>query len=122
VPSRFAFQIAADAVASDRIRAALLAQATRLREGAKFSEALAAVPATPRLLLGLVRVGEASADVAAVFAEAGEMLADRARDRTERALALMTPAIVLSVGLLVGGVVLVVFQGLLAITQGIDNS
>ena len=45
----------------------------------------------------------------------------RARERTERALALVTPAIVLTVGLVVGSVVLVVFQGLLAITSGIDS-
>jgi len=121
VPSRLAFQVAADAVGARRIREALLAQSARLREGAKFSDALEAVPQTPRLLLGLVRVGEASADTAAVFAEAGEMLGVRARERTERALALVTPAIVLGVGLIVGSVVLVVFQGLLAITSGIDS-
>jgi len=121
VPARLAFRVAADAVGPTRIRAALLAQGQRLGEGVKFSQALEAVPATPRLLLGLVRVGEASADLAQVFSEAGAMLAQRARERTERALALVTPAIVLAVGLIVGGVVLVVFQGLLAITSGIDQ-
>jgi general secretion pathway protein F len=121
VPSRLAFRVAADAVGPAKIRAALLAQGSRLREGAKFSDALEAVPATPRLLLGLVRVGEASTDLTSVFAEAGEMLGNRARERTERALALVTPAIVLLVGLVVGTVVLVVFQGLLAITSGIDT-
>ena len=121
VPARLAFRVAADAVGPARIRASLLAQGQRLGEGVKFSQALAAVPATPRLLLGLVRVGEASADLAKVFSEAGAMLAQRARERTERALALVTPAIVLGVGLIVGGVVLVVFQGLLAITSGIDQ-
>jgi general secretion pathway protein F len=120
VPSRLAFSVAADAVGPTRIREALIAQGKRLREGAKFSEALEAVPETPKLLLGLVRVGETSADMAAVFGEAGEMLAARARERTERALAMVTPAVVLGVGLIVGTVVLVVFQGLLAITSGID--
>jgi general secretion pathway protein F len=121
VPARLAFRVAADAVGPSRIRAALLAQSQRLGEGVKFSQALAAVPATPKLLLGLVRVGEASAELAKVFAEAGAMLSQRAHERTERALALVTPAIVLAVGLVVGGVVLVVFQGLLAITSGIDT-
>jgi general secretion pathway protein F len=121
VPSRLAFRVAADAVGPGRIREALLAQGARLREGAKLSDALEAVPETPRLLLGLVRVGEASADIASVLGEAGEMLAGRARERTERALSLATPAIVLAVGLIVGSVVLVVFQGLLAITSGIDT-
>jgi len=121
VPSRLAFRVAADAVGPSRIREALLAQGSRLREGAKFSDALEAAPQTPRLLLGMVRVGEASADMASVFGEAGDMLASRARERTERALALVTPAIVLTVGVVVGTVVLVVFQGLLAITSGIDT-
>ena len=121
VPARLAFRVAADAVGPARIRAALLAQGQRLGEGVKFSQALGAVPATPKLLIGLVRVGETSADLARVFAEAGAMLSQRAHERTERALALVTPAIVLGVGLVVGGVVLVVFQGLLAITSGIDT-
>ncbi len=121
VPARLAFRVAADAVGPTRIRAALLAQGQRLGEGVKFSQALEAVPATPKLLLGLARVGEASADQARVFAEAGALLSRRAHERTERALALVTPAIVLAVGLIVGGVVLVVFQGLLAITSGIDT-
>jgi general secretion pathway protein F len=121
VPARLAFSVAADAVGPARIREALQAQGQRLGEGVKFSQALEAVPATPKLLLGLVRVGEASADLARVFTEAGALLAQRAHERTERALALVTPAIVLGVGLVVGGVVLVVFQGLLAITSGIDT-
>jgi general secretion pathway protein F len=121
VPARLAFRVAADAVGPARIRAALLAQGQRLGEGVKFSQALEATPATPKLLLGLVRVGEASADLAQVFSEAGAMLSQRAHERTERALALVTPAIVLAVGLVVGTVVLVVFQGLLAITSGIDT-
>ena len=120
VPARLAFRVAADAVGPTRIRTALLAQSQRLGEGVKFSQALAATPSTPKLLLGLVRVGEASADLAQVFSEAGAMLSQRAHERTERALALVTPAIVLGVGLVVGSVVLVVFQGLLAITSGID--
>jgi general secretion pathway protein F len=121
VPSRLAFRVAADAVGPERLRRPLLAQESRLRDGAKFSEALGAVATTPRLLLELTRVGEASTDLVSVFAEAGEILATRARERTERVLALMVPAIVLSVGLVVGTVVLVVFQGLLAITSGIDT-
>jgi general secretion pathway protein F len=121
VPARLAFRVAADAVGPARIRDALLAQSQRLGEGVKFSQALEAVPATPKLLLGLARVGETSADLARVFTEAGALLAQRANERTERALALVTPAIVLGVGLVVGGVVLVVFQGLLAITSGIDT-
>jgi general secretion pathway protein F len=121
VPTGLAFRVAAEAVGSSRIREALQTQAARLREGAKISSALEAVPQTPRLLLGLVRVGEASADMASVLGEAGAMLGERARERTERALAMVTPAIVLAVGLLVGAVVLVVFQGLLAITSGIDT-
>jgi general secretion pathway protein F len=121
VPSRLAFRVAADAIGPARIRDPLLAQEARLRDGAKFSAALEAVPATPKLLLGLTRVGEASTDLVSVFAEAGEMLSTRARERTERLLALLVPVIVLSVGLVVGTVVLVVFQGLLAITSGIDT-
>jgi general secretion pathway protein F len=119
VPLATAFRVSVEAVGIEALRRPLEAQEARLREGAKLSGAFAATRA-PMLLVSLTKVGETASDLPRVLDEAGEALAVRAAERTERLLALLTPAIVLSIGLVVGTIVLVVFQGLLAISQSVD--
>lgn len=120
VPLAGAFRVSVEAIGIDALRRPLEAQEPRLREGAKLSAAFAATGQAPVLLVGLAKVGETAADLPRVLDEAGEALAVRAAERTERLLALLTPAIVLGIGLVVGTIVLVVFQGLLAISQSVD--
>jgi general secretion pathway protein F len=119
VPLASAFRVSVEAIGIEALRRPLEAQEPRLREGAKLSGAFAATRA-PILLISLTKVGETASDLPRVLDEAGEAMAVRAAERTERLLALLTPAIVLSIGLVVGTIVLVVFQGLLAISQSVD--
>ncbi|MDQ0465744.1 general secretion pathway protein F [Caulobacter ginsengisoli] len=119
VPLASAFKVSVEAIGIEALRRPLEAQEARLREGAKLSGAFAATRA-PVLLVSLTKVGETASDLPRVLDEAGEAMAVRAAERTERLLALLTPAIVLSIGLVVGTIVLVVFQGLLAISQSVD--
>jgi type II secretory pathway component PulF len=120
VPVVQAYRVSVEAVGVAPIRRALLAQEGRMREGAKCSQALHDCGYAPLLLVSLAQVGETAADLPRVLGEAGDTLAARAQERTERILALLTPAIVLLVGLVVGSIVLVVFQGLLAISAAVD--
>lgn len=120
VPLATAFHVSVEAIGIAALRRPLEAQEPRLREGAKLSAAFAAAGQAPPVLIGLTKVGETAADLPRVLDEAGEALAVRAAERTERLLSLLTPAIVLAIGLVVGTIVLVVFQGLLAISQSVD--
>ena len=120
VPTVSAFRVSVLAIGVDAVRRPLAAQEPRLAEGARLSDALAASPHAPPLLLNLVRVGEQAQDLPRVLGEAATTLSERAHERTERLLSLLTPAIVLLIGLMVGGVVLVIFQGLLAISAGVE--
>lgn len=120
VPLATAFRVSVEAIGVEALRRPLEAQEPKLREGTRLSAAFAATSHAPTMLVGLTKVGETAADLPRVLDEAGEALAVRAAERTERLLALLTPAIVLAIGLLVGTIVLVVFQGLLAISQSVD--
>lgn len=120
VPLATAFRVSVEAIGVDPLRKALEAEEPRLREGARLSDVFAAIPATPRMLLALTRVGENAADLPRVLAEAGETLTARAQEKTERLISLLTPAVVLLIGVMVGGVVLVVFQGLMSISDMVD--
>ncbi len=121
LPVLTAFRVCVDAVGVDPIRLALQAQEERMREGAKLSEVLRASGYAPRLLISLSKVGETSTDLPQVLDDAGKTLGARAEEKMERTLALLTPAIVMAIGVVVGGVVLMVFQGLLSISEAVDT-
>jgi type II secretory pathway component PulF len=120
VPMATAFRVSVEAIGVGAVRRSLEAQEPRLREGAKLSEVFGDTPHAPRMLIGLTRVGENASDLPRVLSEAGEALAARAQEKTERFLALLTPAIVLLIGVAVGSIVLVVFQGLMSISAVVD--
>ncbi len=91
---------AMDAVAS-RAKAALL-------EGAPLSDALEASGAGfPLYYIAAVRAGERAGDLEAVFGELAEHLETRGTDRAQIAAALVYPAFVAAVSLLVCGILMV---------------
>lgn len=120
VPLATAFRVSVEAIGVEPVRRALEAQEPRLREGARLSEVFRAIPFAPPMLVGLTKVGESAADLPRVLGEAGDALAARAQEKTERFLSVLTPAIVLLIGLVVGGIVLVVFQGLMSISDMVE--
>ncbi len=120
VPLATAYRVSVEAIGVEPVRLALEAQEPRLREGAKLSEVFRAIAFAPPMLIGLTRVGESAADLPRVLGEAGEALSARAQEKTERFLSVLTPAIVLLIGLVVGGIVLVMFQGLMSISDMVE--
>ena len=120
VPLATAYRVSVEAIGVEPVRLALEAQEPRLREGAKLSEVFRAIPFAPPMLIGLTKVGESASDLPRVLGEAGDALAARAQEKTERFLSILTPAIVLLIGLVVGGIVLVVFQGLMSISDMVE--
>lgn len=120
VPLATAYRVSVEAIGVAPVRLALEAQEPRLREGTKLSEVFRAIPFAPPMLVGLTKVGESAADLPRVLGEAGDALSARAQEKTERFLSVLTPAIVLLIGLVVGGIVLVVFQGLMSISEMVE--
>ena len=120
VPLLAAYRTAIAAITFTKVRKAVEAQEDRLREGIPLSEALSAAKVVPVDFVRLVQVGERSDDLARVLAEAAQLLTVRAQEKAERLLAVATPVIVVLIGVLVGMVTLMVFQGLLAVTGAVD--
>lgn len=112
-----AHRLASETVWSHRIRRGLLADGARLDTGAQLSAVLKRVPLAPKTLLHLVAVGEASGRLAPAISEAAVMLGDDARQRAERLVALAGPAITISLGGVVGLVVLTLFRALASIAE-----
>ncbi len=120
VPLATAYRVSVEAIGVEPVRLALEAQEPRLREGTRLSEVFRAISFAPPMLIGLTKVGESASDLPRVLGEAGDALSARAQEKTERFLSILTPAIVLLIGVVVGGIVLVVFQGLMSISDVVE--
>ncbi|MBT9446195.1 MAG: type II secretion system F family protein [Hyphomonadaceae bacterium] len=110
-------RLACEAVWARRLRRGLLADVARLDSGAQLSTVLRSAPLAPRSLIHLVAAGEAAGRLAPALAEAAAMLADDARMRAERLVALAGPAITITLGSMVGVVVLTLFRALASIAE-----
>jgi general secretion pathway protein F len=115
VPLPAAWRLAREPIGMDWLKASLQAQDSGLAEGASLSDALSRTPLCSPDLIHFVTLGEQTGDLAKALSEASAFLGGRAQESIERALSIITPVVILSVGGLVGGITLMVFQGLLAI-------
>ena len=120
VPLSAAWRLAAAPVTIGPVQRALQAQDNRLMEGARLSAALSAVPQTPPDLVHHVMLGEQSGHTPRALSEAAETLAVRAQESIERALSLLTPVVIILVGVMVGLITMMVFQGLLAVGDAVS--
>lgn len=119
VPLSAAWRLARDPVAVTSVSRALAAQDARLMEGARLSDALGAVAATPVDLIHYVALGEQSGKVAEALEEGGRVLAERSQQTIERLLSVLTPIVIVGVGAMVGLITMMVFQGLLAVGDAV---
>lgn len=119
VPAAVAWRLSSDPVSLPTLKRQLAAQSPRLMEGEALSRALAQIPSCPRDVAELVALGERSGRVAPALTDASDQLAARSQEALERALSILTPLVIVLVGILVGTITLMVFQGLLAISDAV---
>ena len=110
-----ALAIAGAAASNRAVAAAVLGAETRVRRGESVSAALAAPRVLPELLVELVRVGDETNRLPDVLLKASDILKQEIDAATTRAIALLTPASTILLGLLVGALMLGVFDAILEI-------
>lgn len=121
VPLGSAWRLARDPVTLTGLKGPLARQDDRLMEGVRLSAALQAVPYTPQDLIHYVALGEQSGQISTALNDAGAALGARAQEQVERALALLTPLVIILVGGLVGLITMLVFQSLLAVGDAVAS-
>lgn len=110
-----ALAIAGAAASNRATAAALVAAELRVLRGDTISTALAASDALPELLVELVRVGDATNRLPEVLARAADILKQEIDATLTRTIALLTPASTIVLGLLVGALMLGVFNAILEV-------
>lgn len=117
VPAAAAFEAAAHAARNTRIRARLARAVAEIRIGERPSHAFDRWAAPPKSFLRLTHVGEETGKLGETLKQASALLSSEAEQRLERLGAIAGPIITLALGLVVAGVVMSLFLGLLSMSE-----
>jgi type II secretory pathway component PulF len=112
-----AVRLSAGNSANTEIRRELEGVSESIRKGVHLSEALAATTLFSDLFLSLIEIGEESGEVTQIFSE----LADRSRNEftqwVSRVTTLLEPLLIITMGLIVGGVVVTMMLSVMSIND-----
>jgi len=92
-------------VAADR----LLQSASRVIEGQGFARAAAQTGLFPQKALKLITIGESAGNLASVMSNIADLYEDLLDRRTSRLMTLLEPALMLIIGVFIGGIILVMY-------------
>ena len=117
VPMLEAMRLAAETAAAGSLRVRYLAARRSVSDGEPLWRAFDGTRAFPEFVLSLVRLGEESNNLAPMLARAGMTIEAQRQRRIARVLTLLTPAITIFLGLVIGGLVISVMTTLLSINE-----
>lgn len=117
IPLIRALAIGRGVVANRSLAGLLVRVEEEVRGGRSLGRALAEAGGFPKILAQLVLVGEESGETAAILSRIGEHFERRARQRIDRLVALLEPVLILSLGILIGGIVLVMLSAVFSLND-----
>jgi general secretion pathway protein F len=97
--------------------AALEGVIAKLREGKGFGRPLADTGLYPRLAIQMILVGEESGRLEEMLARVAEVYDREVQVAVKRFLAILEPALILGLAILIGGIVLSILLGVLGMTE-----
>lgn len=116
-PLLVGLELAQGALTNRRLAATAADAAEHLRAGGRLGERLLADPCWPRLSAELTRVGEETGRLPAMLLRTADILEEESGRALERLVALITPAVTLTMGAVVAGVVLALLSAVLAVND-----
>ncbi|MEE7502569.1 type II secretion system F family protein [Methylobacterium mesophilicum] len=118
VPLGRAVRLAVDAVSLQPVRHRAAGLERRLAEGCSLSEALALnLPSLPRELSRFARIGEQTGRLPALLAHVADLLDERTRQQLRVLTGLVTPTVTVTLGLLVGFIVLSLMSAIIGLNE-----
>jgi len=117
VPAVSAFEIARDTVTNRAYSVSLVGVFDGIKAGRRLSEGLERLTFFPQLARHLVRVGEESGQLAAMLLRTAEIYDEEIRRSVQRFISMMTPAVTLVLGVLVGGIIVSILMAILSVNE-----
>ena len=117
VPMLSALRIAESMAGNASFTAALAQAAEEVKEGRMLSQALSKGGVFPSLMLRLVAVGEETGRLEPMLRHVEKIFESQVRRRIEQMLTLLTPALTIVMGGIVGGLIMSVMSAILSINE-----
>jgi type II secretory pathway component PulF len=116
-----AMELAEPALSLPSLRNGLRQSKEKILAGSKVHSALQEVRLLPPVALGMVRIGEESGDLPKCFDRLGRMYDREAKAAVKRALAMLEPAVVVALGVIIGSVAAVIISTLYTAVGGLGR-
>ncbi|MDQ6976067.1 MAG: type II secretion system F family protein [Mariprofundaceae bacterium] len=117
VPILEALELSYDALDRESIRQRLKLVAGNMRQGGSLAEGLTQQKVFPPLVLQMISVGETSSGLPDSMFEIRKLYERRLREGIRRALALLEPAVIVTLGVLVGGIMVTLLSGIMSMND-----
>lgn len=117
VPLLTSMRIAEETLSSPVLRERLGPVSARVKEGAKFAEAMTSAGVFEPLGLGLIRVGDETGRIGPMMSELADIMDREVETRIKRGLTLLEPALILTLGLLIAAIIVSILLGILSIND-----
>lgn len=109
-----ALQLSAETLAREDVRKRLQLAVGAMRRGDTLAAALSQQKVFTPLVLQMIAVGEVSASLPDSMAEISKLYERRLREGIRRILALLEPAVIVTLGLMVGGIMVLLMSGIMS--------
>ena len=117
VPLLQALESARMAVSNQFISDELIGVIEAVRGGSNLSSALAGVPFLPPVVTQMIAIGEETAQLGDMLLRIAAMFERQTQRSIERAMALLTPALTITIAAVVGGLIMTVMDAVLSIND-----
>jgi len=117
VPMLSALRITGGIAGNAGFTAALSETAEEVREGRMLSQALGKRNVFPSLMLRLIAIGEQTGRLAPMLRHVEKIFESQLQRRIDQMLTLLTPALTIVIGVIVGGLIMSVMTAILSINE-----
>ena len=112
-----ALTIVVDTLANRWIAAKLEAVVAKVREGEYLADSMATVGGFPKLLQHLIRVGEETGELDKSLVQLADIYDREVGISIQRMLAMLEPALIIGLGLVIGGIIASILVAILSINE-----
>ena len=112
-----ALQLTAETLARQEISQKLYEASSAMRRGETLAKAMADQQLFTPLVLQMVSVGEQASSLPESLEETGKLYQRRLREGIRRALSLLEPAVIVALGIMVGGIMVTLLSGIMSMND-----
>ena len=117
VPIVTALKIAAETMTNQRLRAAMADVAPAIKQGGRMADALGKTQLFTPLALNMVRLGEETGRLDAMLQELARVHDVEVQAGVKRALTLLEPLLILTLGAVIAGIIVSILMGILSVND-----